>query len=95
MEDAILNRIFALECWSDPPEQRHRRRGCVSDEHYIPSLLALMKLENQTACYAVTTYSEASAFGRQRVFTEEDVSFSVAALWHNLVLAPGFSSFLP
>lgn len=30
------------------------RRYCVSDEHYVPTLLAVAGLENETSCKART-----------------------------------------
>lgn len=41
--DEILSALFAKECWTDAInffKGRPVRRFCVSDEHYIPTLLA-------------------------------------------------------
>lgn len=41
--DGILSALFAQECWTDATnffKGRPVRRFCVSDEHYIPTLLA-------------------------------------------------------
>lgn len=56
-EETVLNDIFTKECWSEGlsnPEVI--RRFCVSDEHYIPSLLAVYGLEDECYCDGVMTH---------------------------------------
>ncbi len=40
---------LARECWVDTKNQPIQR-FCVSDEHYTPTLLAYMGLDNETDC---------------------------------------------
>ena len=42
-EDELISTLFAIECWTDAANYFARkpvRRFCVSDEHYLPTLLA-------------------------------------------------------
>jgi hypothetical protein len=42
-EDELISTLFATECWTDAANYFARkpvRRFCVSDEHYLPTLLA-------------------------------------------------------
>ena len=51
---------FRQECWAtgwDPPPPPEARRDCISDEHYIPVLLVLLGLEQETLCYAGVTFT--------------------------------------
>lgn len=48
--EQTLNAVFAAECWATPAEKGPAERFCVSDEHYIPSLLAVRGLEGECAC---------------------------------------------
>ena len=45
VQDALVSALFAKECWTDATNffaGRPVRRFCVSDEHYIPTLLAYL-----------------------------------------------------
>ena len=42
-EDELISSLFATECWTDSAAYFARkpvRRFCVSDEHYVPTLVA-------------------------------------------------------
>ncbi len=42
-EDELISSLFAMECWTDTAAYFARkpvRRFCVSDEHYLPTLVA-------------------------------------------------------
>ena len=55
LDDQELDRIFAEECYVCTNESCQERRFCVSDEHYIPSLLALKGLEEECVCDGMAT----------------------------------------
>jgi hypothetical protein len=51
-----VNEAFAAECWATPEGVQPVERFCVSDEHYIPSLLAVRGLEGECACDGASTH---------------------------------------
>ena len=53
VDDISVDSAFRQECYS-PPDQS---RFCASDEHYIPTLLAVRGLEAGADCRAATTYT--------------------------------------
>ena len=53
VDDVTVDAAFRQECYS-PAD---RSRFCPSDEHYIPTLLAVRGLEAEAACEASTTYT--------------------------------------
>jgi hypothetical protein len=55
LSDKDLDRIFADECYVCTGPSCEVQRFCVSDEHYIPSLLALKGLESECACDGMAT----------------------------------------
>lgn len=55
MGDEDVNSVFARECWADPVPPM--RRFCVSDEHYIPTLLAALGLDAETDCQGGVTHT--------------------------------------
>lgn len=54
--EEIVYPVFARECWSSPRNEP-MVRFCVSDEHYIPSLLAMHGAEGDCACDGVITHT--------------------------------------
>lgn len=52
--DALVDAAFRQECYTGTGADG-RHRTCVSDEHMIPSLLALLGLERETRCAAPPT----------------------------------------
>lgn len=53
--DADVAASFAAECWVDQSEAR--TRFCVSDEHYVPTLLAHLGLEGECFCDGIITHT--------------------------------------
>lgn len=53
--DKELDRIFAKECYVCTDQICQEQRFCVSDEHYIPSLIALKGLEDECVCDGMAT----------------------------------------
>ncbi|KAK9848925.1 hypothetical protein WJX84_001940 [Apatococcus fuscideae] len=56
--DTQIRDIFAKECWVDKENLEKGWdlwRFCVSDEHYIPTLLAVLGLDDQTDCKGSVT----------------------------------------
>ena len=53
-EETSLNAVFAKECWASLPEET-LERFCVSDEHYVPTVLAAAGAEGECACDGVGT----------------------------------------
>ena len=43
-------RRFEQHCWSAWEPRRKAWRDCFSDEHYFPTLLAVLGRENETEC---------------------------------------------
>jgi hypothetical protein len=41
---------FEQHCWSAWEPRRKAWRDCFSDEHYFPTLLAVLRRENETEC---------------------------------------------
>lgn len=50
--DRHVSEVFKRYCWS------FGKHICVSDEHYIPTLLASYGLDNQTDCFGQATYAD-------------------------------------
>lgn len=42
--------LFGKHCYVGWDDQEDRHRDCVSDQHYVPSLLAMYGLDNETTC---------------------------------------------
>eukprot|EP00884_Botryococcus_braunii_P021938 jgi/Botrbrau1/8428/Bobra.0237s0047.1 len=50
VKDTKIYPIFEEHCTSGFDEHLDRQRDCVSDEHYIPTLLAYLGVDNETDC---------------------------------------------
>ncbi|KAL4433936.1 hypothetical protein ABPG75_000377 [Micractinium tetrahymenae] len=48
--DQEVAHIFSKHCYVGYDEQEGRQRDCASAEHYLPSLLAMYGLDNETTC---------------------------------------------
>ncbi|KAK9864497.1 hypothetical protein WJX84_010563 [Apatococcus fuscideae] len=58
VQDTQIRDIFAKECWVDKENLEKgwsMWRFCVSDEHYVPTLLAVLGLDSQTDCKGSVT----------------------------------------
>eukprot|EP00887_Chlorella_sp_A99_P003649 scaffold7.g3649.t1 len=52
--DREVNQAFAEHCRIGWDEERQAERDCISDEHYIPSLLAFHGQDNATTCHVTS-----------------------------------------
>jgi hypothetical protein len=74
-----LNAVFAAECWAADD----RERFCISDEHFIPSLLALKGLEGECECGGAAMHTEWRPGGWHPVLYE--VSDATAEILHKVL----------
>lgn len=75
-DDTAIDAIFGTVCRSrEWDEELEREYVCYSDEHYIPTLLSLRGLENQTDCLGYTVAVDWSLGGAHpRAYGAGDVS---------------------
>lgn len=72
LNDVDVDRMFAEECYVAP------ERFCVSDEHYIPSLLALQGVRDQCACDGMAMMTRwIPGAAHPKVFGPEDATEEV------------------
>jgi hypothetical protein len=55
VQDEVVDQAFRQHCWV---AQDWNERFCVSDEHYVPTLLAWSGMETETTCSSSVTYTE-------------------------------------
>lgn len=53
LEDEEIYRRFEEFCWSDHDPDYRRYRDCFSDEHYMPTLFAVKKIQTESNCGAI------------------------------------------
>lgn len=69
VEDHHVKEVFKRYCWS------YGKHICVSDEHYIPTLLASYGLDDQTDCLGTGTWTDWSQQGwHPGTFTKENTT---------------------
>ncbi|GMH35666.1 hypothetical protein BSKO_03534 [Bryopsis sp. KO-2023] len=69
VEDHHVKEVFKRYCWS------YGKHICVSDEHYIPTLLASYNLDDQTDCLGTGTWTDWSQQGwHPGTFTKDNVT---------------------
>lgn len=69
VEDQHVKEVFKRYCWS------YGKHICVSDEHYIPTLLASYHLDDQTDCLGTGTWTDWGVEGwHPGTFTRDDVN---------------------
>lgn len=74
VDETEINAVFSEICWmSFEPEDF---RTCVSDEHYIASLLAVRGLEEECACDGVSTRAVWEGnYAHPRTFKPEEATY--------------------
>lgn len=55
--DSVADAAFRAECWSSSPEIPRIDRVCYSDEHYVPTVLAMAGMDDECACSSDVTYT--------------------------------------
>ncbi|KAK9815401.1 hypothetical protein WJX72_003085 [[Myrmecia] bisecta] len=79
--DERVREKFKSECWVDQENMdkgQPLRRFCVSDEHYIPTLIASLNLENETDCTGgVTNAWWDGPYFHPRTWEPQDVSLAL------------------
>lgn len=78
IKDQHIKEVFKRYCWS------YGKHICVSDEHYLPTLLASYGLDDQTDCLGEGTWTNWSSSGwHPKTFEAEEVSPSLIKIIQN------------
>lgn len=78
VKDQHIKEVFKRYCWS------YGKHICVSDEHYLPTLLASYGLDDQTDCLGEGTWTNWSSSGwHPKTFEPEEVSPALIKIIQN------------
>jgi len=78
VKDHHIKEVFKRYCWS------YGKHICVSDEHYLPTLLASYGLDDQTDCLGEGTWTNWSSSGwHPKTFEPEEVSPALLRIIQN------------
>lgn len=78
--DEAVAAAFEAECFVGEPPGGGGKRFCVSDEHYLPTLLAHLGLEGECACQGVITHAHWDGnYFHPRTYGKADASLEVLA----------------
>lgn len=76
LRDEEVYRSFEQHCWSAWEPRRKAWRDCFSDEHYFPTLLAVLGRENETECegWGVAAQDWSKGGAHPRAFNASEVT---------------------